>query len=330
MSLNFQKFEKAMEGLGLGGRRSLAVAVSGGPDSMALCSLLSRWALERGVQVHALTVDHGLRIEAKAEAEQVGEWLSGAAHITHHVLKWEHEGVGARVQEAARAARYDLMAAHCRAHNIGALITAHHMDDQAETLLFRLSKGSGLDGLSGMAAVYDLGGGVTLYRPFLDVSKDKILAFCADEAIKFLSDPSNENSDFARVRLRHAREALEAEGLSNKRLAVTAKRLARAREALEILSLNTFHECMINNNSKRIELNLKTLSEHPEEIVLRVVMKGMEKIALSAGYGPRFEKVEALVFDLLQGGDFRKRTLGGVIFEVDPAEGILSLRRENP
>ena len=170
----------------------VAVGVSGGPDSMALAWLLSQISKTNpgSPPIHALTVDHGLRTESAAEAAQVGVWVSGWPGLTHHVLRWE-QGADTRIQEEARRARYDLMAEYCRARDIRHLFLAHHMDDQAETVLFRLAKGSGLDGLAGMKPWQERGD-IVLLRPLLEIPKERLLETCASESIPFVKDPSNE------------------------------------------------------------------------------------------------------------------------------------------
>ena len=163
----------------------IAVALSGGPDSLALSYMVSK-VLPAGHDLHLLSVDHGLRSESGGELEilsaQVSEWG------VHHILSWDHDGVESRLQEEARNARYDLMLEHCRAHGISKLFLGHHRDDQAETFLFRLSKGSGLDGLSGMAA-RQMRGRVELLRPLLTTSKADLIAFCDEHDLSYLSDP---------------------------------------------------------------------------------------------------------------------------------------------
>lgn len=306
---------------------AIAVGVSGGPDSMALAYLLSRWSSEKkGPRIHIISVDHGLRPEAADEAELVGRVSAVWPKTEHFVLKWEGGKPGQRVQESAREARYTLMDAHCKAQDVCALMLAHHRDDQAETVLFRLAKGSGLDGLSGMRRMQQRGD-LNLYRPLLDIPKDVILSFCAAKKIPFIDDPSNNKDQYARVRLRQSRAALEREGITSKRLAVTAKRLNRARNALEYYSAQAFKDHASIKDSVRIVLNLKPLSDLPEETLLRVIMLGMEYLHPSDGYKPRTEKLEALVFDLLDQTYMKPRTLGGVIFSRKDNE--LTLLREH-
>ena len=155
-------------------RPRLAVAVSGGPDSLCLCLLAAGWAAARGGAVSALIVDHGLRPEAAAEARQVAAWLR-ARRIDHHVLRWAGAKPATGIQAAAREARYRLLGDWCRAAGVLHLLLGHHLDDQAETVALRQARQSGAEGLAGMAAVRELAG-LRLLRPFLTVPKTRLLA----------------------------------------------------------------------------------------------------------------------------------------------------------
>src|SRR5205823_2951019 len=148
-------------------RPRLAVAVSGGPDSMALLLLADRWARQRGGEAWGLTVDHGLRPESAGEARIVAGWLA-ARGMAHEILVWSGDKPATGIQEAAREARYALLAGWCRAHGILHLLTAHHREDQAETYLIRRRAGSGVDGLAAMSAVRELPG-CRIVRPLLSV-----------------------------------------------------------------------------------------------------------------------------------------------------------------
>jgi tRNA(Ile)-lysidine synthase len=185
---------------GFEARPFIAVAVSGGPDSLALTILADRWAREHGGQLIALTVDHRLRPESAEEARTVGGWLA-ARGLSHHVLVWTDTKPATGIQEAARAARYRLLAGWCCEQGCLHLLTAHHREDQAETHLIRHRAGSGVDGLAGMSAVREMAG-VRLVRPLLPVPKARLAALLAAECQPFLSDPSNRNPAFERARLR--------------------------------------------------------------------------------------------------------------------------------
>ena len=313
-------------------KAALALAVSGGPDSMALAFLLSKLAVrQKNLTVHALTVDHGLRPESWQEAESVSGWLRGWPYLRHTVLRWNHQRGGPpqrAVMERARAARYALMMEYCQNHNVPALCLAHHRDDQAETLLFRLAKGSGLDGLAGMAPAVEHETGVMLLRPFLAVGKDDLLALCKSEHIPFISDPSNENAAYARPRLRQSIDVLAREGLTAERLSHTAQRMLRARQALESLSKKTLDGVLLKKETKRIVLKKDLLLKQPEEIVLRVVGLALANFQNKKPYPVRLERLEDLVHDLMAPSSFRRRTLGGVIIGRDDRKGEIVFRKE--
>ena len=185
---------------GFEARPRVAVAVSGGPDSLALVLLLDRWARQRGGQVWALTVDHGLRPESAHEARTVAGWLKARA-IAHEILVWVGDKPTSGIQEAARDARYRLITEWCRERGVLHVLTAHHREDQVETHLIRRRAGSGVDGLAGMSAVRELRG-CRLVRPLLSVPRARLAALLADERQPFLRDPSNLNPAFERARLR--------------------------------------------------------------------------------------------------------------------------------
>ncbi len=302
---------------------SLAVAVSGGPDSMALTCCLTNWAKARRIKIHALTVDHGLRAESAAEAEQVAVWLSG---LSHTILRWEGDKPEASVLEEARRARYGLLARFCRENKIKCLFVAHHQDDQAETFLFRLAKGSGLDGLAGMDAIQRCPGAedVFLVRPFLGIPKPRLIATCESAKISYVMDPSNEKTTYARPRMRKAWGVLEEEGFSAKRLAATASRLLRARRALEDLTEKAYVECRMNETSGAVAMSAAKVLEWPEEISLRILLKAMKSLR-DEDYGPRLEKAEQIHDRFRAGRDFRE-TLGGCLICLK--KGVLSVSRE--
>lgn len=178
----------------------LAVAVSGGPDSLALAILADRWVRKQRGHVCALTVDHRLRPESGAEIEQLNRWLS-ARGIRHEVLVWSGAKPNSAIQEAARIARYRLLAGWCREQGCLHLLTAHHREDQIETHLIRRHARSGADGLSGMSAIRELDG-CRLLRPLLGVARGRLLALMAAEHQPFIVDPSNLDPAFERSRYR--------------------------------------------------------------------------------------------------------------------------------
>lgn len=306
----------------------VACAVSGGPDSMALLYLLSRFAEPRNISVKAFTVDHGLRSESANEARSVAEWCLALPHVEHEILHWTGDKPESRILEEARAARYALLQDAMKRRGIKYLFVAHHQDDQAETFLIRLAKGSGLDGLSGMREVHALDEDILVVRPLLDASKADLIAICDQSKIPYVNDPTNENRNYLRPRLRAAKEILEEEGLSSKRLAVTAKRLLRAREALDDLSEDLFADALKERRENGFVLDYNLLKASHEELVLRVVLRAMDALRPDAEYGPRMEKAETLVERLLRDPTFNGATLGGCIFAMDRKHGTVWIGKE--
>jgi tRNA(Ile)-lysidine synthase len=181
-------------------RPFLAVAVSGGPDSLALAILANRWARERFGEICAVTVDHRLRPESGDEIRRLHGWLAARA-IRHEILAWSAHKPATGVQEAARAARYQLLVDWCRERGCLHLLTAHQREDQAETHLIRRSAGSGADGLAGMSAIRELAD-CRILRPLLGVAKVRLVKLLDAERQPFITDPSNRDPTFERSCLR--------------------------------------------------------------------------------------------------------------------------------
>ena len=304
-----------------------AVAVSGGPDSMALAHMLSVWAKANDKTLFAMTVDHGLRPEAAEEARQVASWAA-SQDIAHVILEWRGEKPESGIMEAAREARYALMAEYCKQHDVKTIFVAHHQDDQAETFLIRLAKGSGLDGLAAMGATH-IYNDLQIARPLLDVSKEEIIGYCKQNDIPYIDDPSNRNEDYMRPRLRQSMEVLGEEGLTSKRLAMTAKRLGRARKALEDITNQVCNSCIREESPNHVIIDFDILRKQPEEIGLRVVQKLLEKMRTQAPYNVRMEKLEELFESLwCKPETFKPRTLGGYIFSLKEKQSRLHIKQE--
>lgn len=327
-SLYMRRFFPALTGEPV----SIAVAVSGGPDSMVLCHLLSDYFLSNNIEgtIYALTVDHDLRPESAGEATFAGNILSKNNNVEHKVIQWVRDfEIKNKVQEEAREARYALIKKRMDELGIKHLFLAHHLDDQAETFLFRLSKGSGLDGLACMLPWQEQEDGFVLCRPLLEVKKNELLAYCAAHNIGYVDDPTNSDPHYARPRLRQSRKILEQEGLTAKRLGTTAMRMQRARTALDNIAENQYKNALILIENDRIVFNFNILIENEEEVFVRVVKKALEEVGEKKKYGPRTQRLEALCADLMQQKNFRKRTLGGVIFECKNGGRELHLSREH-
>lgn len=321
-------------------RLPVAIAVSGGADSTALMHLVAGWAKERGraatispgvPPVLVITVDHGLRPESASEAEWVAQQAEGLG-LAHKSLRWTGPKPRTGIQEAARAARYSLILEELGREPLPEprqLLIAHHLDDQAETVLMRLARGSGVDGLSGMREVerrtwLKLGHPVEertieILRPLLGVPRSRLEATLKAAGAEWLDDPSNADVRYERVRLRAATREREALGLGPDMLALSARRVAAARAALETATHELARAAVDLHHGAWASIDPAALNHAPREVALRL----LQSVIGAFGGQPELpgrSQMEDLV-DRLFSPKPSTATLGGVV--IDPA---LSLR----
>jgi len=321
-------------------RLPVAIAVSGGADSTALMHLVAGWAKERGraatvspgvPPVLVITVDHGLRPESASEAEWVAQQAEGLG-LAHKTLRWTGPKPRTGIQEAARAARYSLILEELGREPLPEprqLLIAHHLDDQAETVLMRLARGSGVDGLSGMREVerrtwLKLGHPVEertieILRPLLGVPRSRLEATLKAAGAEWLDDPSNADVRYERVRLRAATREREALGLGPDMLALSARRVAAARAALETAAYELARAAVDLHQGAWASIDPAALNHAPREVALRL----LQSVIGAFGGQPELpvrSQMEDLVERLFSPNP-STTTLGGVV--IDPA---LSLR----
>ncbi len=279
-------------------RPRVAVAVSGGADSMALALLAGEWAASLGGAAVAVTVDHRLRPRSGDEAAEVAARLAERG-IRHAILRWEGDKPASDIQAAARAARYDLLSAFCRSEGILHLLLAHHRDDQAETLLLRLGRGSGVDGLAAMAPERPTGWGRVL-RPVLEMPRSRLVATLTAGRQTWIEDPSNTDPAYSRVRLRRMAPVLAAEGLGADRLAATAARLGRARVALERATAEAAARFVMLHPAGFARCATDGFAALADEVGLRLLARVLAVVGGEI-YPPRAERLERLYDEVLRG-----------------------------
>lgn len=302
---------------------ALVLAVSGGADSLALMWLAARWrrALSRGPQLLAVTIDHGLRQEAAREARDVKR-LARSLDVPHRTLRWSGTKPKTGLPAAARAARYQLLAKAARAYGATHVLTAHTRDDQAETLLMRMLRGSGIAGLAAMARESEREG-LWLARPLLDIPKSRLVATLGRAKIAFADDPTNRDLSFTRPRLRALMPALAEEGGDSRNLARLASRLARANAAIEVLAdgAERYLALRDRDDAARFGFDAQAFAGLPEEIRIRLLKRAIDR----AGHEGSAElgKVETLAAALdtaIAGGGKQtrlKQTLAGAAISLD-------------
>jgi tRNA(Ile)-lysidine synthase len=315
LSALFDDFSKA---------KRILLAVSGGPDSTALLVLAARWRKRRGEgpALIAATVDHGLRPASKKEALAVAK-LCAKLGVPHRMLEWKGKKPKAGVQEAARDARYALLAALAKEVHADAVMTAHTRDDQAETVLHRIGRGSGLSGLGGIRRVQKRDG-FLLARPLIDVPKARLVATLKKARVAFATDPTNRDTKFLRPRLRKLAPLLAKEGIDAANLVLIAKRAARADAALDVLAGEAaFALRQDSANGRRFEARGFFLM--PEEISLRILRNA---IGETGSEGPaelaKLENLFAALVAAYRAGEPLKRTLAGAAVALSDAALIVA------
>lgn len=304
-----------------GSAPALILAVSGGPDSVALMWLAARWrrALKRGPELTAVTVDHGLRAEAAREARDVKR-LAAILDIPHRTLRWTGTKPKTGLLAAAREVRYGLLAKAARAAGASGVFTAHTRDDQAETVLMRMARGSGIGGLGAMATQTERHG-IRLVRPLLHIPKARLIATLRKARIDFATDPTNADLAYTRPRLRALMPALASEGFDSRNLARLATRLGRADAALELMADGAERFLALHSPSGSPDgIDARAFAGLAEEIRVRVLLRAIDRIGHE---GPaELGKVEHLLAAMDQAirsggkGILLKQTLAGAMISL--------------
>ena len=263
--------------------RTVGLAVSGGGDSVAMTVMATEWARARGRRLAAITVDHGLRPEAASEAHAVAA-LCAEFGIPHTIATWSPPEAPGNIQDAARRTRQDLITDWAAQSGISDVCTGHTLDDQAETELMRLARGTGVDGLSGIAPRHAFGG-LTWHRPILGQRRAVLRDYLTDQGIPWIDDPSNQDRKYDRVRIRQALDVLEPLGITPTGLADTADRLRTARHALDDQTVLLAQENVRMDRGDLI-LSWERMAKSPPEILRRLLSEALRWIA-GSDYGPR-------------------------------------------
>lgn len=317
----FAPFEKS---------KGIVLAVSGGPDSAALMLMAARWRrlCAAPPPVYVATVDHRLRPSAVREAALAAGWAA-ALSLPHATLSWEGEKPKSRIQERAREARYGLLVRHAEALGADCVLTAHHADDQAETILFRLLRGSGISGLAGMEEIGEREG-LVLGRPLLNYPKASLVAYCEAIGHPYIFDPSNEDPAYARTRLRSLAQRLAAIGLGRAALLRLGRRAARAEAALAAHVREVRARLPARREPGRFSAGLSALKDEPDEILLRLL--ACELKLAGSGKPIRLDRLEVVASGLagaLRAGTGFRATLSGAVIELK-SNGALAIVKEGP
>ena len=300
----------------------IALAVSGGRDSMALMYLVYRWKahLALNIKIEVLTVDHNLRKAAQDECRFVQK-IAKNYGFRHKVLTWQHGHIETSIQEKARNARYQLMLDYAREENIDTILTAHTSDDNIETFIMRLAKGSGLDGLKSINKIRHEDG-IQIERPLLSLSRSITTEILRSMGNEWVDDPTNDDESFERVKIRNNISSLSSFNISSSNLTKTIQRLARAHESISFFTDLLSQELVELSELGYADVNFDKLRNYPKEIILRVFAKALTDIN---GGTVSLSSLEAVFAELIK--TERSKTLNGC--QIIPQKNKYVIVREN-
>lgn len=298
----------------------IALAVSGGVDSMCLALLMQQYSKVENIEIICLIVDHQLRAESTQEALYVSDLLSGKG-IKNLILTWEHDGEKSNIMDKARQARYRLILDYCHQNNIKYIMTGHHKDDQAETVLQRIQRGTGIKGLVAIKECSVLEG-VKIIRPLLKYSKVELKNIMLENSWKWVEDPSNANEKYGRVQIRNIIEELPDSQMWIERLSLLAENAQRAEVALERMAKKELRKCVKFYGSCYAILDPKLFKELDVEIAFRIINKVVKNFT-QLNYSQRLDGIKEVYEHITNNSqlcktlghcEFRRHKLGFLIF----------------
>ena len=318
LSRIFLSFKSKLDRLN---KKSFTVAVSGGPDSLALVALTKAYSYIKKTRFHYVLVDHSIRKNSAQEAKQVKNLLKKNKINLKIILN--KKIITNNIQSQARDARYEILSKYCKKNKINTLLTAHNLEDQVETFFIRLSRGSGLKGLSSMSFLSKINNKINLYRPLLDTKKIFLLKISKNVFGKYFKDPSNKNFKYLRTKVRNLKKPLEKSGIKYEQIIRSINNLASSKVTLDGYIKKIFKD-IIKKNKKEILVNFKKFKELNNDIKIAVINESIKRVKNNY-YHPRSKKVDNLIRNI-EKKNFKKSTLGGCIFIIKKAN--LCLKNE--
>jgi len=303
-------------------KKRYTIAVSGGPDSLALAALSKAYSNIKKVKFKYVLVDHNIRKNSAKEAKQVKGLLKKNKINLNIILN--KKKITKNIQSLARNRRYEILSNYCRKNKINTLITAHNLEDQVETFFIRLSRGSGLQGLSSMNYLSKIDNKVNLYRPLLDIEKKFLIKISKIVFGKYFKDPSNKNLKYLRTKIRNLKKPLEKSGIEYRQIIKSINNLASSKATLDDYLKKIFKET-IKKKRKEIFINFKKFKEHNKEIKIALINESIRRLKNNY-YNPRTKKVENLIKNL-ENTNFKKSTLGGCIFILKNGNLCLNIEK---
>ena len=306
LSKVFLNFKNKLDALN---RNSYVVAVSGGPDSLALVALSIAYTFFKKTKLYYILIDHNIRKNSNLEAKQVKSLLKKKS-INLRVFQ-NKKKIFQNVQAKARNVRYKIISDYCKKNSIKFVLTAHNLEDQVETFLIRLSRGSGLKGLAAMSPISKINSEVYLYRPLLDTKKKFLKKISKNVFGKYFIDPSNKNEKYLRTKMRNLKKPLERSGIKYDQIFRSIQNLSSSKITLDKY-LNKIFKELIKKKNNEISINFEKYVKLNKDTKMAIINESIKKLKKNY-YDVRSKKVNNLINNLNR-KNFKKSTLGGCIF----------------
>ena len=302
----FSNFKKKLDSLN---KKKYLVAVSGGPDSLALVALTKSYTFFKKTKYYDVLIDHNIRKKSNLEAQKVKKLLKDNGINLKIILN--KKKIIRNIQAEARNTRYNLLNRYCKKNKVKIILTAHNLEDQVETFLIRLSRGSGLKGLSSMRPLRKLDSHVSLYRPVLDIKKKFLIKIAKNIFGTYFKDPSNINKKYLRTKVRNLKKPLENSGIKYEQIFRSIQNLSSSKSTLEGFLNNIFKELIIKNKNE-VFINYNKYKKLSKETKMALINESIKKLKNNY-YDIRSKKVDNLIANI-EKREFKKTSLGGCIF----------------
>ena len=290
-------------------KEKYVVAVSGGPDSLALAALAKSYNFLKKTKFYYVLIDHNLRKNSNQEAEKVKKLLKKTKINLKIFLN--KKKIIKNIQAEARNARYDILTKYCEKNNVRVILTAHNLEDQVETFFIRLSRGSGLTGLSAMKPLSKINGRISLYRPLLDTKKKFLIKISKNIFGTYFKDPSNKNKKYLRTKVRNLKKPLENSGIKYEQIFKSIQNLSFSKTTIDIYLNKIFSE-LIKKVDNEILIDFNKYKILSKDIKMALINESVKKLKKNY-YDLRSKKVDNLI-DSIESRKFKKSNLGGCIF----------------
>ena len=313
-------FEKQLKLLGV--NANFAVALSGGPDSLTLLYLAKNFAKKNNLKFIAVSIDHRLREDSSIEIKWIKKLMKKekVSFVSKKVIK---KISSSNTLSKARKHRYELLINVCKKNKFKYLLTAHHLDDEIETFLMRLIRGSGIKGLSSLKPVSKYKGGeISIVRPLLKYSKKCLIKYLAKIKQPYIYDNTNQDMKYDRSRIRAIVENLINEGLDKKRIQEVIQNLKKADEAITVSVNNYLKKCISLGRNSTLKFNNIKFKKAPVEIQYRIINK-ICRLVGNEDKVPRSKSIQNLI-EKISTGDVKSHTLNGCVFMVKSDEILIS------